>query len=504
MPIYRYQNALVDEVIVKKNDAGKPRAYLHLKPDANPQAVEHVIKHLTDRRLKWGCVPYAMAEDPNYLEVRGFRKPERLLGVLKIIHATDGNAKSQVLSGDVISRKDRIGKARISIAAAFYFIGDVCYGFQSVFKTFRESPRRWGQILSGIFYSLGTPFAIIYGNDQTKPQLNEACRQMGAFCEAEGIHIAPETALHRNLAAQGKGPLSRLNQLIARHPAETLNVSYGIAGLAVAYDAVTYERMHRVNRFKWIEELVLGLGTAIGGFLAAFVKEKPRDPHQPKRHGLTGVWDWFREKPNRFTGTYFLSTVLHSHGAWEDYKNAKAHPQNPKSKGIIRDAGLRGVFAATNLAAEAALIGASKGHAEGKGKGSTDSLNETIYAIAADMVMHQPAGTKDQIIEKLAQKLSQDGLLEGKHQSIVEGIHRQQQGMEKNAWASAMRHSPVAATLIASPVPSEAAPASKETTRKATPQFASRFSSGSGHRSREDMKRVPDAESKAAAGPAIS
>ena len=465
MSVYSYpQSKVIDEITFIKSEGGHARAYLRAVAGADPKVLYDITCKLADRG--WQVTPYSLKGKP-VLEVQGFRRSMQCLKVLEEAGWVQGKSNFTPGKEDKTSLTETIKRRSLAASGAFYLIGD------SSFATYGYKGGSALNALAGGLYGAGTLSLLMGGRkDQSDLQVSDISKKMADHFRALDIQLPPNCSLESISQDHKKGLIRKADDLIRRYPSELMNLFFAAAGMCIMAAAYkghirgdvssqeikeVFERklvaakknfphsaiaqsdvqaMHRdvVRKMKvnykregWLD---IGLGgmTALSGLFAMMVKEKRRDPDMPDPHGLGAVWEWIQEKPLAVAGIgYMVSTLCHAVStsiAWN-------YASNDRRKSVP----FRAAFVGANIIAEILLAISSKGH--GEGVKSDKSVDNTVIALAAEMIVQQPASAQENLIGYVARFLGRPDTLALKDEEVRSALRVQVEEMRKNPWALA-------------------------------------------------------------------
>lgn len=434
MALYRFPaNSLIREITFVPTEKGGVRGYLHAKAGASPEAMRKVIDGLTANGME--TVPYSLDGKP-VLEVRNFKNEKSLFADLRKYSAIEGTPQIDKRTIQEPSLTEKFKQRSLQASGAFYIVGDagfITYGLKEAHKE---------DVLGGILYALGTLSLLFFGNnDQSDLQVKEHARGLEQFLQKENVNIPQACSLHALAARQNKGIMSDTYDWMRSHPSELFNGIYVGAGACIAAAAVRHKLMKPVlnesakDRLQRLTSgfMDLGLGTVTtsSALAANLIQEKKRDPDEPSPEGIPNrLWAWIQEKPLRVAGYgYMVSTVCHAVSTSIDYVKAKRLNDTKKLSSVP----FRALFVGTNLIAELLLAISSKGH--GEGVTSDDSVNKSVYSIAAEMIAKQPKDQREWHIQHVAGFLQQPNVLAESYDVVEKELRTQLALIEKNPWA---------------------------------------------------------------------
>lgn len=479
MAIYTYpQSSLIDEVSFRKTATGTMRAYLKVKDSCDYDKLKPIVDSFRDRG--WQAIPTSENDRPE-LELRGFRTEGQLIGELQDKGWISGEGKKIDDPLDTLSFKDKFKKQTLFWSAIAYFVGDGSffrYGqlreqnemaeAAKFGKTLESGPGGWNTPggltkAAGLAYTAGTAANFIFGSnpitgrpDRSDLDIEDLSKKMAEYLEKQNIKLPPEASINSIIDDSKKGLIKKGDDVMRRYPVELMNTFYALAGICIATAAYKEMGKHigpddlKVAQYmnKWpgqtpeqavnllnkmhktssILDVGLGSLTFLSAMFGNFVKEKKRDPDEPKRGGIMGIWDWIQERPLTITGAgYMVATMCHAVSTLVDYRIGT---QSDKSALLYR-----GAFVASNLLAELLIAISSKGH--GEGVTSDESIGNSVISIAADTIAKQPAERQEELIEHVARFLGDKNTLAMKDEEVKKELRHQVEMMRKNPWALA-------------------------------------------------------------------
>jgi hypothetical protein len=461
--IYRYKNSIIDELSFKKTANGAIRAYLHARDGTDAAEVQNALEVLKNKDFE--CIPFTLDGKPT-LEVRGFKNEKEFLRILAKQEWTQGKAAAHT-PDPTLSYTDRVKGRSLQLSGVLYSVGDVGfigYGWKG---------QSWKDVVAGISYAIGTGALVGYGrNDQSGLQIKDFSRQLAKHLMKQSVTLPENCSLAAIARDKEKGLLTNVHELLTRYPTEIYSLFTGIAGAFVAaaahehkvkvsakykHAAVLPSNLDRkaVDHMRISGWLDIGLGTitmastAIGGL----VQEKAHDPDKPKEKGIKGALEWVQERPLTISGIgLMISTSLHAISTFMDYRTAKRLGNN---KRMLDSIPYRAGFVIANLAAEALIAISSKGH--GEGVVSDKSVDNSVIAIAADLIVRQPRRLQDAMVPEVAKFLGRPDVLAMKDAEVTTMLHNQVEALRKNPWAVAEGEMPDQTSVLATPAKKEPA-----------------------------------------------
>lgn len=452
MAIYRYQpDSLVDAIQLITNEKGGKRAYLYADNAADTEKLRLVKQGLRAEGYK--CVP-TLNDGKPVLEVRGFTKPEELLNYLSTLKALRGQPQITAEESDTRSADEKARNASLKLAGISYNIGDASY-LTYAYRQYRDEKvikvKGDGNhinffnkmnIFAGIGYTLGSSALSLYGSkDQSLNTINTANKKIFAHLRQQNVEVSEDSTLKAAMSEKDRGIFGNAHQFLAKYPSEVFNSIYVFVGgalmAAAAYRATrpiakgvtalekAAEAVARKEQKDEIWDIGLGVVTASSALVGLTVKEKKPDEDAPKRHGAGRIIDYIQEKPLRATGIgYMVSTVLHGIGTYKKYQLGN---QTVKKTAIYR-----GIFVAANVVSELLLSISSKGH--GVGVKPDDSVDQSVVAATAELIMRQPFEKREAMIQNMAGFMSSRDVLGGKSEAIAADLRRHIEALANSPW----------------------------------------------------------------------
>lgn len=437
MALHRFQSGLVDEVRVVQTATGGLRAYLHARADADPSQLQAMQAAFT--KTGWMNVPQ-IDQQRAVLEVRGFKNPKELIAYLNKHQYIGGQVTVTPEAGDKISTKDQIGKLTLPLSGVAYVAGDLGYIYTGVkdYMAHKTNANRIN-VLAGIGYALGSQMLIWFGGrDQSKEQIRNATREVKSFLGKEQVDLPNDSTIQQVAKEPKRGILGTLDHFFSRYPSEVMNIMYVGVGILLGTAAFrnfrtpqrAEETLKQFNARRLEKGIDMGLGavTTVSSAAGILVKEKKRDPNEPPKKGLEGVWEWLQEKPLRITGYgLMISTFGHAAASLAAQGGTVQHKQ--ASIG-------RWVFVVTNIIAELLMAVSSKGHGEGV---KADGIDETVLASAADIIARQKPENQSALIHRLAGHMSSSDRLGGKSEHLEAILRKQVDALRNHPWRERSR-----------------------------------------------------------------
>lgn len=444
MAIYHFQSgSLLDEIRIVTNETGGTRAYVHARTDVSQHDL--VLAQASLHQQGWKTVPVLFDGKP-MLEVRGFKQPVKLLQWANTGKWVNGEVAVTPLDGDVRTNKEKWQNATLQAAGGVYLVGDASYIFYSLGPLIEN----WGKlsktergfdildVVAGVGYMAGSAVLTKYGSrDQSQNTIQSAMQKICRYARKEGHELPDDLAATQILKEPERSAWGKLSHTFAKYPSETLNSIYVFVGSclsAVAFyrgtrtvdpglpaDAYT-KAVAKRNSFR--SDVGLGLVTAASALAGLTIKEQKPIEGEPKRKGLGRIIDWIQEKPLRATGYGFMiATGFHALGTYQQWDN-KAQ----KKPYLIG----RAIFIVANIVSEFLLTLSSKGH--GTGVKPDSSVDESVIAATAGLILRQPVASREAMIDQLAGYIASPEVLGGKADDIATALRKQIAGLEKNPW----------------------------------------------------------------------
>lgn len=434
MSIYRYsQNSVIDEIIFEKTDTGAVRAYLHANTSVDGEKLTSISKNLSER--DWQNIP-ATHNGKATLEVRGFGSEKKLLKELVQQGLVKGDAKIEVSKEKPVSFSDKIKKRSLQASGLFFVAGDAAYAAYGYKKG------HWQDAFAGAMYLIGSAAPLIYGNhDNSQIEIQDLAKKMQAEVKKQSGNLPENCSLAAITRDHKKGLLKSADDLLSRYPAETLNTFYSIANASIIASALRHNIYAKspvgwddkqINRRKLEGKMDIagGVINIAASTLSTFIPEKAHDPDAPKKHGLASIWEKIQEHPLAIAGGgYMLSTCISAASSYHSMKSAKINNDIVMKKSIP----FRVAFVGANLIAEALMTISSKGH--GKGVQSDGTVDNSVIALAADLIAKQPASQQKHLIEYMSGFLGREDVLAMKNEDVKNLLQTQVELVKKNPWA---------------------------------------------------------------------
>ena len=453
---------------------GALRAYVHACPQIDKGKVEEVLQAFKAADIE--AIPFTV-DGKAVVEVRGFKREAELLKLLnKNEYITDKPVITKE-AADHVTWRDMISKRSIQAGGIAMSIADIGYSIYGL------KSKHWEDATAGLLYLSGSATMAAYGrNDQSTFQIREGAQVILDHARAKGYDIPEDTALSTVGAPRQESALRKVNNFFEKHPSEIGNMLIVAAGALIGKSALQHRALAPARsemtakeiydmRFNGWKDVALGTTTILSGTTAAFVKEKARDPDTPRKTGLAGVAEWVQEKPLRAASYgYICSTLWHAYTTFGE-RNAALRllkkPNAPASevthaKEQLKALPWRVLFVAASLVGETLLSISSKGH--GEGVVSDNTVDTSIVAIAAELIIKQPKHMQEGLIQEMGKFLGMPEVLALKDEEAIKRLRHQVEEMRCNPWATkipeaapeAEHRKPVASAIA---VPKAAMPA---------------------------------------------
>lgn len=498
MPLLKYDSgSAIDEVKVWRTKGGDLLAYLHASEFATPDTLRYA--RLKFESMGLSCAPFADENGKHYLEIRNLRTQERLTDILTQYGFSQGTPCEKPLEEDALSAKEQAGSRKIQIAGGLYLGGDAFFMSHGLVKKFGTHAKELAkqvektsggtpEILSSVFYALGSVFAAAYGKDQSNQRLQDVTTPLAKYLNSTLGHLPAGSALDSfHESNKHRSTTDKISSFLRRYPTELMNMSFAFAGAMIA---VAAHQNTQDSKFHRALEGTLGVTTALSGLAGTFIKEKPIDPDAPKKHGFAGVIQYIQAHPLALAGYGLMaSTVIHgvlsvdklrisntnirmleravgpkavelselesnsirqhivdatkkwktppqmeTAGALTEAEREAARLQLAINKSDLWEGVFRGVFVVTNVIAEIMIALSSKGH--GSGVTGDPSVEKTVFAMAAEAIARQPADMHEELINQVGAYISHGDVLGGKPVENVAKLRESVAQSTKNPWAT--------------------------------------------------------------------
>lgn len=453
MSTYRYSESPIKEVTFKKTGNGAIRAYLQARGDLDSQALQDVLGGLKAGGLE--CIPYSF-DGKAALEVRGFSRDTHLIRQLEGKGYVKGKADVLQDKEDPISWMDKLRKRSLQasgLAMSIADVGFITYGMKEAEIHRHASPnqrRDFSEALAGFCYLAGSTTLGLYGrNDQSRIQIREMAQTILKQAKERGFDVPENSAVAQLGHKRKESPLARLNTLFHKYPSEIGNMFYFGAGALIAQSAIRNRVLKPMpqGKFDWggVGDTALGSSTMLAGLIATFVKEKAPDPDKEKHKGVQGWVDWMKTHPLSMAGALYIgSTACHSWTTYFDLNKAretvstvgKAAREVELAHFKLEAIPWRILFVGATLVGELLLAISSKGH--GEGVVSDNSVDNSMIAMAADLIVKQPAHRQEALIDYMAGFLGRSDVLAMKDEEACKQLRLQVEALRNNPWAQAV------------------------------------------------------------------
>jgi hypothetical protein len=462
LSIYRYTaSPVIDEITFRRNKGGAVRAYLHAKPDITISELKDIHCKLSALGLQ--CTPNGH-KGQAVLEVRGFPQEAKLLNTLQSYGWVHGTPEITPEPEDNISLKDKLRKRTLQGAGGAFLVADsayLMYGYKGASKL---------DMLGGLFYGMGTVSSLIFGRwDPSDLQIKDLSKKMAEYVSQQNIQLDKGFAANVLSDDTYAHPMKKLNGFLRHYPSELLNTCFAMAGVCVAAaafrqkvrvtpeqiradvetleqvakrmtskakpgtvltaEAIEKEALKHTRTEGWLD-VGLGMNTLAAGMFGTLVKEKKPDPDHPAEGTVDKAWEWVRAHPLSVTAAgYLVSTMCHaiSTGIALHYGGSKRRAE----------VGYRAVFVGANIVAEILVALSSKGH--GDGVKSDKSVDESVIALAAQLIAHQPRARQEELVECVAGFLGQKEVLGLRDRDVRGSLLKAVEEMRQNPWSQALQ-----------------------------------------------------------------
>jgi|GEM_PF-4844524 len=457
--------SVISEVAFVKSEGGGVRAYLFANELAEPEKLNAIKNKIQSSNMQ--CIP-VIQDGKAALEVRECgRKPKKLLELLALEKAIDISPEIEKSPKKAGGFFDSIKKNALQLSGISYFIGDMGFLAYGVKEAFEDKKLVKPQILvTGLLYALGTQFLIWFGmGDKSDFQVRKIAHNVVEDLKNRGVEHQMENALHQTSAKHEGGILKTISNFCSVHTSELMNASFATAGIMNMWSSIKDLRNAGSIRGKTpvLIDILLGFITLGSGTISTLIPEEPHDKNKPKRTGLAGIWDSIKEKPLRISGIgYSISTILHGIISVIELRDAHQALKDPhisaqdkvKNQNAVSALPLRMLFVVSALTAEVVMSFASKGH--GNGVKTDKSLDNSVYAVMADFILHNPPEKQPELLARVSMLLAHKKNLGDNVQVIEQGILAQMQAMQKNPWANSKANVEIPANqpevLLPSPI----------------------------------------------------
>lgn len=433
------------------------RAHLHARQGIGHEGIDQTLAALREMHLE--AVPNSIGGEPT-LEVRGFKHEGDLLAKFIQRGWVDGNPEITKEASDHPGWRELVKQG--SWKGIIQAIRDNSLQFSGASMTIADLgftgygliERNWQDMGAGLSYLTGSTMLGVYGhNDQSDLQIRELAKMVLEEAKAKGLEVPENSALANAGRERRENPLKQLDNLFKKYPSEIANISYMVAGSLIAWTAL----QHRVLAPQRIEEtaemfakrksngwgdVALGASTVTAGGIATLIKEKKVDPDQPKQKGVAGLIDWVRESPLRLAGWMYIgSTACH---AWTTYGERKAAletlhdvtqtvSERDRAAHKLKAIPLRVLFIGATILGEFLMSISSKGH--GEGVVSDQSVDTSVIAIAADLIVKQKPEMQEKLIDYMAGYLGGPHVLAMKNEEVTAMLRKEVELARNNPWA---------------------------------------------------------------------
>lgn len=447
MSIFAYPNCkVIDEVTFRTTANGATRAYIHACPEIAKGKVEEMLKVFKSQDIE--CIPFTVNDKP-VVEVRGFDREGKLLKLLADHGFIEGTAQITKEKADHVGWGEKLRTRSLQASGASMMVADIGYAIYGL------KSKHWEDAVAGLSYLSGSIlFTVLGRNDQSSLQIREGAQLILDHAKQKGYDVSEDTALSTVGARRKETVVRQAHNFLKAHPSEVGNMMYVLAGGLIAKSALqhrylatpradmTQEQIGKM-RSAGLSDTLLGMSTIASGSLATFVKEKARDPDAPRKHGLAGIVEWIQEKPLRLASYgYIGSTLCHAYSTWSETKEARrmvrsagapAH-EVKHAREHLKALPFRTTFVAFSLLGELLMSISSKGH--GEGVVSDNTVDDSIVAVAAELIIKQPKHMQEDLIHELGKFLGRPEVLALKDEDAVIRLRKQVEEMRCNPWAT--------------------------------------------------------------------
>lgn len=450
MSVYAYTHSkIIDEVAFKRTSNGAARAYIHACPQVAPEKLEEVLEALKDAGME--CIPFTQLGKP-VLEVRGFRRDSQLVTLLLDKGFTSGEAHIIKEKSDVSSWGEIFQKRSLQLSGAAFMLADIG------FMMYGHKKKVWQDTAAGGAYLFGSATLAAYGrNDQSSIQIREGAELILDYARQSGYAIPEDTAIASVGVPKKQSLLRKVDDLFKAHPSEIGNMAYVVAGGLIASSAMQHKLFAKhegkspkyVSDQRWsgLGDTALGMTTVTSGLIGTLVKEKAKDPDAAKPSGIfSSISEWVQHSPLRAASYgYMGSTLCHAFTTWKDRSASNRVLKNPGAftpgdvmlaKEDKKAIPWRMLFVSATLVGELLMSISSKGH--GEGVVSDNTVDDSIVAVAAELIIKQPQHMQEGLIGEMGRFLGRPEVLALKDQDAIDRLRKQVEEMRKNPWASKM------------------------------------------------------------------
>lgn len=424
------------------NESGGMRAYLHANVAASSEQLRSIKQMLRERGLQ--CVP-TIVEGVPVLEARGFEKKEDFLALVNQVGLISGAPAITQDPGEQRSFVEKAKSSTLRLAGYSYNIGDLAYMYYATAPVVKDwaasnkESRFFGVVgvVAGIGYALGSLCLTFFGaKDQSLNIIKSSTSKIERFARKEGYAVPPESSIAFVNAEPDRSFFGKIKATLARYPSEALNTIYTGVGLCISAASfykgtrpvshLVGEELIAAKRHNRNELIDVGLGavTATSALIGITVKETKRVEGDPKRTGIGGIVDWVKEKPLRATGIgYGIATGWHALSTYNHWKDG-TEPRKYLYGRVI--------FIAANVFSEIMLAISSKGH--GSGVKPDTSVDDSVMATAAELVLRQPTEKREAIIHQLSGYMASPEVLAMKADDVEKSLRAHINLLDNNPW----------------------------------------------------------------------
>jgi hypothetical protein len=455
--VYTYpQSKVIDEITFKKTENGAVRAYLHAGADVTPDKIKPILEVF--KTNGWQAVPFNLDGKPT-LEVRGLKTEEKFIEFLKEQQWVQG-AVEITRKEKPLSFMDKFKKRTLQASGVAMTIADtgfIIYGLKEakLHKTIdpTHEKRDFREALAGLAYLSGSTALGVYGrNDQSDLQVRDVAKAILKHAKDKGLVVPEDSAVQSVGGTRKENVLTKTHNFLRTHPSEVGNMAYFTAGLLISSSALqnralakprpgmTPQQIKEMRKGGW-GDTALGASTMVSGLIGTLVKEKAEDPSAQNKVGLDKWWDKLKRSPLTIASLgYMGSTLCHAYTTYIERKEAiRASADMSLSMKERQLAGLkrqavpwRVLFIGATLVGEVLLAVSSKGH--GEGVQVDDTVDQSVYAVTADLIARQPANVRTGLIDYMSGYLADPKVLGGNRLKITKELTADVECLLKNPW----------------------------------------------------------------------
>ncbi len=432
MSVYRFgEQSIISEIVMRRSAGGGRRAYLLTNKTLDADQVQQIHNTVTENGWQYVATEF---EGRPALEIRGVGKIDKLESALSDGHFISGGYNVSTSDDTKYSTKEKLKANMLMLSGVLNVLADIGFiAYGQIKHQLKPEKQQWEDRAAGIAYFTGSSILALGGHgDKSDHHIREISIKLCEKFQQQGMTLPPDCAAQSFTIAPKRNMFGHIYNALQKRPAEIGNSITGTAGALIVLGAQKSE-----DKYTRITDSILGAATMTGGFGSAFVKEKAPDPKHPSS---IGSWKWIQERPNRLAGYgYMVSSFAHGIETIRNMATAKSQYPNPKETKLAYLAyGLRGLFTIFNLAAEVAMVLASKGN--GKGVKSDSSIDDTAFAIVADAIVRQPKEKQEHLITDLSHNfLANPEVLGGDAAAIEASLRERINKIEHNQWSNTQK-----------------------------------------------------------------